>query len=321
MMRVALITGACGFSGRHVAKRLAGEGGYRIIGMDLPDSPFGEILLDDYFQADLRDPARTANVLAQVRPDVVFHLAGVLRSTASELYAANVLGTIHLFEAIRQSVPEARVLVVGSAAEYGVPVNPQEALTEDTPCHPVGAYAQSKYAVTLATYDYVRRFRLRIVLARPFNLVGAGMPATLLIGAVIRRIKEASAHNGVVYVGNLESKRDFVAVDDAVDAYIRLVNGEWWGEVFNICSGRPRSIESVVHWLVTRSPYPLRLDVDPQLMRDNDPPCIYGSFTKANRAFGFRPKVSLEVSLQAAWDYERAPSDTVHTARCETFLA
>ena len=300
MRRVALITGVCGFSGRHLVRYLPTVGDFRLVGLDLCAEPT-DLALDDYLRLDLRDPRQAEDAIRRAGPDLVFHLAGLLRGTSTELNRTNLLGGLSLLDAALRLAPETRVLVVGSAAEYGPPKNGEIAIAENCPCNPVGPYANSKFALTMTACDYARQRGLRVVVARPFNLVGQGTPPSLLVGAIVRQMKSAVVDTEPVRVGNLQSKRDFLSVTDAVRVYLRLLEGDHWGQIFNICSGRPIAVQFIVERLLSLCPRPRPLEVDPSLIRDFDPPCVYGSFQKAADAFGFRPEVPLDEALKEAW--------------------
>jgi len=303
-VKSVLITGAGGFCARHLAERLAGEGDFHIAGLDLHAQAPDGVPLDDYLPVDLGEASQVAAAVGRVRPEMVFHLAGLVKGHPSDLYRVNLLGSIHLFESLRDAAPQARVLAVGSAAEYGRVDEADMPITEEHVCRSFGAYGLSKYGLTLAAKDYAHSHGMKVTVVRPFNIVGAGIPPSLVVGAVLQRAKEALAAEAepVVDIGNLDTQRDFIAVEDAVDAYVRLIQGEHWGEVFNICLGRPRSILSVVELLLSFSARPVHLRVDPALVRPSDVQTVYGSREKAERAFGFRPTTSLEDSLHAAWE-------------------
>jgi GDP-4-dehydro-6-deoxy-D-mannose reductase len=145
---------------------------------------------------------------------------------------------------------------------------------------------------------------MKITVARPFNIVGGGIPRHLVVGAILCRAREAlrSSEQPVVRVGNLESERDFVAVRDVVDAYLRMVRGGYWGQVFNLCSGQPRSVRSMVELLLAHSKKHFRLETDVSLVRSSEPKILYGDSTKAYRAFGFKPSVPIEEALREAWE-------------------
>jgi nucleoside-diphosphate-sugar epimerase len=302
-MPLALITGANGFCARHLARRVAGEDGCSVVGLDVHRDARCDASFDDYVAADIRDPNALTRIIEKLRPDFVFHLAGLVQGASHDVYRANLLGGIALLESVRAAAPGARVLMAGSAAEYG-PVGPSDLpIIEAQPCSPSGPYAISKYAATLAAIDCAKKWGMRVAVARPFNIVGAGVPESLLVGAVLQRIRKALAEDAdpIVPVGNLESRRDFVAVDDVVEAYWRLIHAECWGQVFNICSGRPLPVRFVVERLLSFAPRPIRLRVDPALVRTAEAADVYGSWQKAHRAFGFQPSTSLERALCAAW--------------------
>jgi len=304
-VRTCLITGAGGFCGGHLARRLRDEGALRVIGTGRRAEPSGKAGLDDYVQADLCDAGQTARVVRESKPDLVFHLAGTTQGTVHDLYRVNLLGSVNLLEAVKQHAPGARVLLVGTAAEYGNVEPSSLPVREHHPCHPIDAYGSSKHAMTLASLDYARACGLKVVLARPFNVLGAGVPASLLVGAVLSRARQALQTDGdpVVRVGNIGTERDFIAVEDVADAYWRMMQGEYWGEVFNICSGRPTSVRSVITLLLSHANRRIRFESDPDLMRGSEIQTVYGSWEKAGRSFGFKPTISLERAIESAWTF------------------
>ncbi len=301
----ALITGAGGFTSRHLARRLKDEGCFHVIGLDLLPEPPKDIELDAYFCADLTDSMQLSEVISQTKPDLVFNLAGLSSGPAETIYRVNVLGTICLLEALKIHARNARILLIGSSAEYGYVETSRLPVDESYTCAPVGPNGVSKHAATLIGVDYARRLNMKVVVARPFNLIGAGIPSTLVVGAVLCRLKRTmlSSSEASVKVGNTSALRDFVDVGDAVNAYVNMVRGEFWGEVFNICSGRALSIRDILSQLFANAEYQIRTEVDPELVRSGEIPILYGSWQKANRAFDFEPKMSIEESLRAAWRY------------------
>jgi GDP-4-dehydro-6-deoxy-D-mannose reductase len=297
-MSVSLITGSNGFCGRHLTVRLRGT----TVGIDRQERT--ALGTDRYIQMNLEDADAVRDVISEVRPTHLYHLAGLATGSNRDIYAANFLSSVNVLEAVQRIVPSCRVLIVGSAAEYGVLSESQLATDESQPPRPVGAYAIAKSATTLAALNYARQYGLHVVVARPFNVVGAGIPASLLTGAILERVRTAVRTNSpIIKVGNLESQRDFISVEDVVDAYVRMLAGEFSGEVFNLCSGRAVAVREVVRILLSFSPTPLDVEIDPALCRPDEMPVSYGSFEKARRAFGFTPKMSLENALKSAWDY------------------
>jgi len=305
MMQKVLITGVAGFCAKHLAGRLLNESKLIVIGLDLFDSPPENIDLDDYFAVDLGNYKQVKQAIHIIKPDIVYHLAGTFRGSPHEIYKVNFLGGVNLLESIKKITPQARVLLVGSAAEYGSIPADNMPIREDVQCNPINAYGLSKYALTLAGINYFRTDSLKICIARPFNIVGAGIPPTLVIGAILKRAKKAMADgSSVVKIGNVNTKRDFIAVEDVVEGYLQLINAERWGEIFNICSGQPRSIRSVIELLLANSVRPLKLEIESDLVRNADVETVYGSYRKAKISFGFNPNYDFEESLRSTWNFE-----------------
>lgn len=315
-MRTCLITGARGFCGRHLVSRLAEEGGFRVIGTGRCGEVPSDTGLDEYIPADVRDEGQMGKVVRDSRPDMVFHLAGIRHGTAEEMDRVNLIGSLTVLDTLKRYAPRARVLLVGTAAEYGAVEVNNLPVTEGHRCQPCGSYGTSKHAMALAGLDYGRGFGLSVVLARPFNIIGAGISRDLMLGAVLCRAKMALAGAGdpVVHVGNVQTERDFVAVEDVVDAYVRMLTGNFGGEIFNLCSGRPHSVRSLIALALAQSPRAIRAEVDPRLVRSSEVEIIYGSWAKAHRTFGFRPATSVESSVRAAWNYEMALPNLANTA-------
>lgn len=306
---VDLITGAGGFSARHLAGKLREAGKSRICGMDRWESvPLVD--LDSYAACDLRDGSSVARVIGELRPTRVFHLAGQAKGPPGDLYSTNVVGTVFLLEALRQYCPEAEMLLIGSAAEYGR-VDPRHLpITEDHPCRPEGAYGISKHVMTTVGLDCFKRHGMKIVVARPFNILGPGISEDLLVGALLKRIRMSlqEGSGAPVRVGNVDTERDFVSVADTVDAYLRMMSGGFWGEVFNVCSGVAVSVRTILDTLSVVAGVPIRFEVDASLVRPDDVRVIYGSHDKATRSFGFVPDLALEPLLRKTWEHSLAGS-------------
>ncbi len=169
-------------------------------------------------------------------------------------------------------------------------------------CRPESAYGMTKHRVTRLARTMVRRFGVRAVVARPFNLVGFGMPSSLVAGAVLERARTAIAEGrDDVAVGTLTHSRDFVNVADAVEIYWRLAQAERWGEVFNVCTGVGRPVQSLLEELLSYAPRPLRLVHSAELTTSGEVTALYGSPDKTQAATGFRPSPNLSFALRDAW--------------------
>lgn len=302
-----LITGAAGFCASHLISRLRRDESIEIAGLDRVQAEASAPGLDRYFQADICDAGAVGSIVGSVAPDSIFHLAGAGGAgvPASVLCSVNLLGTANVLEAVRGKVPQCRVLVIGSAAEYGAVSDSQLPVREDAPCHPTGAYGISKHAAAMLAIEYARRAGLKVVVVRPFNIIGPGVPPSLVLGALVARLKDAlRSEEPQIKVGDFNSERDFIGVSDTVDAYVRLLQAEPWGEVFNICSGKAYSIARLAEMLVANSSRRVRLEFDPDLVPASPVRSIYGSFEKAQRAIDFQPTMELERVLAEVWASE-----------------
>ena len=297
-----IVTGASGFTGRHLVDRLLCEVD-RVVattrsvnGSALPPQA-------EWVGIDLTDADAVDTLLATVRPSRLFHLAGIIHGNPEIIYRTNVLATLNLLTAVDRHAPQAKVLCVGSAAEYGTPVDPLKPLREDARCYPVGSYAVSKFCQTQLVTDFVKSRNLRAVVARPFNLIGPGISPNLLVGAILARMRKTLAEDRqpTITTGNLEPARDFLDVRDAVSAYIAILDTNCCGQIFNICSGKPTPIREVVEILLSCCRQPPQIETDPALFRHHDPPCVFGSTQKLCQDISFQPRYPLRESLLAAW--------------------
>lgn len=285
--------------------KLRANGGMRVYGMDLAENVPPDVSLDEYVCADICSQKRVDHAIELLKPDLVFHLAGVIGDDSFSTYNVNFMGSLHLLESVRKYAPESRVVLVGSSAEYGLASPCDFPLTEDYPCRPVTAYGISKHATILAGLHYAQKYGLKIVAARPFNIVGPGIPPTLVVGAILKRIKDllCGKDKKIIKMGNLDTQRDFIDVDDAVNAYIKMAQGDYWSEVFNICSGKSYSIRMIVAMIASFSDLPIVIEQDPALIRFPDIKISFGSCAKAHKIFGFNPMTDIEATLLKTWRY------------------
>jgi GDP-4-dehydro-6-deoxy-D-mannose reductase len=295
-----LIVGAHGFLATHLMQRLRAAGPLRLIGIGRqPQAPKGT---DDYFHLDFSSPKASEELrlmLTTAAPAWIFHLVGAPRPSAAESVATNVLPAAILLDGAARAAPNASIVLVGSAAEYGIPPDPRQLLSESQPCIPVNLYGATKLAQTHLGLGAARE-GLCVAIARPFNLIGPGIPPSFLPGAVVARAIQAIARGSPeVEVGNVDVLRDFVAVEDAADALVRLAAARAAGEIFNICSGSPTSIRHVVTALLAEFSPALSYRTNPALVRAGDAPCVVGSAEKLRSRLGWKPQVGLATSLRA----------------------
>jgi nucleoside-diphosphate-sugar epimerase len=293
MARV-LVSGAGGFLGLHVMQAL------RLAGHDAsPLSSRGEAAFD------VRDAHSVERAVQAGAPEAFIHLAGTTRGGDEHIHEVNVAGTRRLLEAVSRCAPRCHVLLCGSAAEYGTAAH-AGLLDETSPCAPVNAYGHSKLAATRLGQDFALSDRVpAVTIVRLFNVVGAGMPEHLFVGAVLKRIRAALQPGAAreIVVGNVDVERDYVAAEDVADAMVRLVPRPTRGEIFNLCSGRGVTIRHLLDTLLAMAPEPIAWRQDPALIRPDDIARSVGSWRKAAAAFGFEPRIPLDQSLRSAWTH------------------
>jgi GDP-4-dehydro-6-deoxy-D-mannose reductase len=316
-MRV-LITGISGFVGLHLAEHLlASHPEVELFGLrrwrsempSVPDlAPAVGIL-----EGDLLDAPSLVRVLQASRPDIVFHLAASSSvagswDTPAEMVQVNVLGTLHLLEAVRQLGLEAQVVLAGSAEAYGVVAESELPITEDQPFRPVSPYAVSKAAVDLLGYQYSQAFGLRTVRMRLFNHCGPRQSARFVVSSLARQIAgiEAGLFPPRVVVGNLDVRRDFVDVRDAVRAYWLAGTRGVPGEAYNVAAGRSRSIREVVDHLRSLADTSVEVTFDPTRLRPAELQVLEGDSTRFRKATGWRPEIAFEQTLADTLGWWRA---------------
>jgi GDP-4-dehydro-6-deoxy-D-mannose reductase len=294
----ALVTGATGFAGRHLCAHLTASGD-EVVPLDRGTGGF-----------DVTDRASVHDAFADARPDVVYHLAAFAHvgdswSTPDLVTRVNVEGTVNVLAA-SQAVGAQRVLVVGSAAEYANPTSAAPT-PEDAPVDPVTPYGASKAAAALYARQMVLATGLATIRTRAFNHAGPGQLPTFLVAALAKRIARAEADgDDTIRVGSLEPVREVNDVRDIVRAYRLLIEHGEPGDVYNVCSGVGYSVRDIVERFVAMSTRPLRIAVDPELVRPVDVPSFVGDPAKLRRVTGYEPRHSLDDTLSAALDEARA---------------
>ena len=274
----ALITGLRGFTGYYMARELSAAG-YQVHGTVLPGEPTGP----DIFAVDLLDCAAVAAAVEQVRPDVVVHLAGiafVAHDDADQMYRVNVVGTRNLLEALAAgSHKPSSVLLASSANIYGntgVPL-----IDENVPPAPANDYAVSKLAM-----EHMARLwmdKLPITIARPFNYTGVGQAENFLLPKIVSHFRKEARR---IALGNLAIARDYSDVRMVVKSYRRLLAAAPAGEVFNVCSGQPHSLESLIDMMSEIAGYRIDVRVNPALVRSNEVLTLAGSTAKLAGVIG-----------------------------------
>ncbi|MEW6336735.1 MAG: GDP-mannose 4,6-dehydratase [Acidobacteriota bacterium] len=315
-MRV-LITGITGFVGSHMVEYLlSAQSGVEVFGLRRWRSSAEELepLLPvvRLVEGDLLDAPSLLRVLQASRPDVIFHLAAsssVASSwdTPTEMMQVNVIGTLHLLEAVRQMDLDAPVVLACSAEPYGRVGEDELPIREDHPLRPVSPYAVSKAAVDLLGVQYFETFKLRTVRLRLFNHFGPRQSDRFVLSSLARQVAEieAAVRPPQLKVGNLEVQRDFVDVRDAVRAYWLAARHGVAGEAYNVATARPRSIREVLDRLLTLTESVVEVVFDPGRLRPAEIPVLSGDWSRFRLAAGWEPAIPFEQTLFDTLEYWR----------------
>jgi GDP-4-dehydro-6-deoxy-D-mannose reductase len=308
-----LITGVSGFVGGHVVDLLRDEQPQaEVFGLDSRPGNRARALGIDVVQADLHDGTSVRQALERVRPDRIVHLAAQSSPQRSwedpaGTLQTNLLGLLHLLEGARSLSLEPRLLVVGSAEEYGL-VRPEETpLGEDHPLRPVSPYAVSKVAQGFLALQYALSLGMPIVRTRTFHHTGPRRGEQFAESSFARQLAEIEAGRRAprLDVGNLDAVRDFTDVRDVVRAYWALLECGQPGEVYNVCSGRGVRLADLLEELVRQSGQEVEIRVDPARLRPADVPVLVGNPARLRAATGWEPRTPLSQTLRDLLDHWR----------------
>lgn len=308
----ALITGIAGFCGSYLAELLLREG-WQVAGLDVSAQAAARLaelgIAAPVWNTDLSDEAALRSVLHETQPQAVFHLAALTNPNApyTALYEVNVLGTIRLLDALAAAAPQAVMLLAGSSAQYG-PTQPTEnPIRETQEFRPITHYAASKAAQDLVGSLAAARGQ-RVVRARSFNIIGPRQGAQFASAAFARQIAEIEQGRRapVIEVGNLAAVRDFVDVRDVVRAYWLAAVAGKAGQVYNVCSGTGRSVQSLLDGLLALSTVrDIAIRTDPARLQAADVPAQIGSYARLAEDTGWQPHIAWQQSLRDLLDYWR----------------
>ncbi|WAU83367.1 NAD(P)-dependent oxidoreductase [Streptomyces sp. Qhu-G9] len=297
-MRI-LVLGSTGYLGSHVVEHLHALEGVQVLdGGRSPAATFGIDLATD--RTD-----RLARTLTSAAPDAVVNCAGATGGDAVTLAEVNSRGPALLCSALREAAPAARLVHLGSAAEYG-PGTPDVPVTESAPTRPLTPYGATKLAGTVT----VSSSGLDAVVLRVGNPVGPGAPSTGLPGRVAGLLREAGrAPDAVIRLGDLSAYRDFVDVRDVARAAALAVMapGPLPG-VLNIGGGQAVPVRVLVRSLARAAGFRGRIEEgDGGSARSGEVSWQCSAITAAGDALGWRPSHTLDDSLTALWEATTPP--------------
>ncbi len=308
----ALITGITGFVGSHLAEFLLKEN-LEVYGTsrwrsktDNIENIKNKIHLHE---ADLLDAHSIYQIIDEIKPDYIFHLAAqsyVLSSPANTI-EVNTTGAINLFEAVRKTGLKCPVQIACSSEEYGKVFPEETPIKETNPLRPLSPYAVSKVAMDYLGYQYYESYKINIIRTRGFNHTGPRRGEVFAESTFAKQIAEIEKgkKEPAVYVGNLEAERDYTDVRDMVRAYYLAVQKCTPGEVYNICSGKAWVIKNVLQYLLKLSKVNIEVKEDEERMRPSDVPILIGDNSKFVEKTNWKPEIKFEKTLEDLLNYWR----------------
>lgn len=304
MTRRALVTGGGGFVGQWIARTMLAQG-WEVYsaGVGAPASR----ILDaadwariQWITMDIRSRQDVAAALDLSRPDAIVHLAGIsyLPSAAdapAEAYTVNVVGVVTLLSEIARRLQrgelDPRVLVAGSAQQYGRHDTTELPLDERAEQRPLTVYAASKAAQEVAALQAYRADGVRVIATRSFNHSGVGHDEHFLLPALVRQaLAIRRGARAAIRIGNGDTIRDYLHATDVVDAYLGLLDRGTPGEAYNVCSGEGIRVRALTERVLDRAGVSAEISSEPSLQRSADVPALVGNPDKLTRATGWHPQ-------------------------------
>jgi GDP-4-dehydro-6-deoxy-D-mannose reductase len=334
-MKKILITGISGFVGGHFVNYLTTHHHdleIHGISRSMPAWDFVNIppqMLDDHYfhQLDLNDIPKIKLLIEDIQPDYILHLAA--QSSVAESWKTPVFSFLNntniflnIIDTVRLNDNAARVLSIGSSEQYGIVSEQDLPISEDRPQSPENPYAVARGAQEQLARIYAKGYDLDICCTRSFNHCGPGQSDRFVVSAIVKQFAKVvrGIQKPVITIGNGAIVRDFVDVQDVVEAYNLLLTRGKKGEVYNICSGQGRAIRDIVNTLSEMLDIQVEVHQEQAHIRPIDNPRIIGSYQKIQRDLGWEPTIPFAHSLKsiyAYWDRRVQVESEIHTGNVD----
>jgi GDP-4-dehydro-6-deoxy-D-mannose reductase len=313
-MKKILITGAGGFVGTHLIKALQAKGDAEIFAAVYKStSDISGLMGSDHIIAgDLTDFAFAQKLIENTKPDVIYHLAAlsVVQNSVKQATAimnANTTLQYNLLEAVRLSAPNARVIAVCSANEYGLVKESDLPIKESVPFRPLNPYAISKINQEMLALEYHLAHKLDVVILRPFNHTGEGQTDEFVVPSLAKQFVQIErGTQQEIVVGNLETTRDFTDVLDIAEAYILAAEKGKSGEIYNVGSGQGYTIRQILDLFQKLIGKPVAIKEDQDKVRESDISVLIADASKFKSATGWMPSIPFEETLKRILEYWRS---------------
>lgn len=298
-MKKALITGAEGFVGPHLERELK-KHNYEVV-------KTSRIEIPGFIKMNVLDYEEVRSVLNLVRPDYIFHLAGLAFVPSSWqdpniALSINTGGTVNIFEAVKSLQLDPIIQIACSSEEYGLVKENEVPIKETNPLRPLSPYGASKVGMDMMASAYFHSYGMKIIRTRAFNHEGPGRGEEYVTSAFAKQVAliEAGKQEPILLHGNLEAIRDFTDVRDTVRAYRLAVEKGEPGEIYNIGSGKGHKMQEIIDILLKlyKGKNEIQLKQDPRKMRPSDVPILVCSPTKFATKTGWKVKIDFEKTME-----------------------
>ena len=306
-----LIIGAAGFVGNYLIQHLINDLHWTVVATKLPQEKLsieGVVVYD----LDILNPENICDLLTDIRPDAILHLAAQSSVALSWKNPAltidiNIKGSIQVLDSIRALNYRPRILLIGSGEEYGRILPEESPIKENNLLRPGNIYAATKACQNMLGKIYADAYQMDILSVRAFNHIGPNQAPLFVVADFCRQVAqiEAGLLPPVLHVGNLSAARDFSDVRDVVRAYALLIQHGVSGETYNVGSGHAITIEHILQKILEQSAVPIQVQVDPNRLRPIDVPIIEADITKLRQCTGWEPKIPIEQTITDVLNYWR----------------
>ena len=305
-----LITGAEGFVGSYLIRELLPLKVPIYATYLAPRPGLGEMLPDDRLvQCDLTNRQRVFNIIKEIQPTCIYHLAGIsfvpLAESKRQLALdVNLGGTLNLLEALAETHQYPRLILISSGEVYGKVPEARGALREEFPLRPTNFYAATKAAAEKIAWSFFERGDLTLTIFRPFNHIGPGQAPSFVVSDFARQVARITLGmaDPRVYVGDIDVFRDFTDVRDIARGYRMCYESFTPGGIYNLASGCVVSIREILNTLISFSPTPIEIVQDPARFRKSEIKRVAVSIENFQAATGWAPQIPLEQTLREVYN-------------------
>lgn len=313
-MKKAFIIGGAGFVGHYLIDHIQKNCTWSVAVTKMPGQTMEKKDIDIY-DLDIMNQQSISELLKEVRPDYIFHLAaqssvGLSWKNPGLTVDVNVRGCLNVLDAIRELDYKPRILLIGSGEEYGHVREDEVPIGEENVLRPGNIYAATKACQTMLGQIYARAYGMNIMMVRAFNHVGPEQAPIFVVSDFCKQVAEIEKgmREPVMKVGNLNARRDFSDVRDVMRSYVLLIEKGNPGEIYNVGSGKAISIQAVLDMILGLSDKDIRIEVDPARLRPVDVPIIEADIRKLVECTGWKAEIPLGQTIRETLDYWRGSS-------------